>query len=160
MIIKHRSVKSIKALMCSNYYWWLQHKVLRNDIPLRLAFFGTSSPSWSTCNWCSVFSSGGGSTDIVLIRMYIYINKWQLPNILIYTYVTYWYCTAYRYLTVWFFDIDKLVQCETVFFLPSCFWWEKKIQEKIEYGLHWKFWSCPGCGKPYIKFSCMQIKVN
>lgn len=144
--------------MCSNYYWWLQHKVLRNDIPLRLAFLGTSSPSWSACNWCSVFSSGGGSTDIVFICMYIYIYKWQPPNILIYTYITYWYLdTAYRIILnntwLWFFDIDKLVQCETIFF----FTW---LYEKIEYGFHWKFWSCPGCGKPYIKFSCMQIKVN
>lgn len=107
---RHRSVKSIKALMCSNYYWWLQQKVLRNDIPLRLAFLGTSSPSWSTCNWCSVFSSGGGSTDIVLICMYIYIYKWQPPNILIYTYMTY-LDTAYRIIlnNTWLCDFLILI---------------------------------------------------
>lgn len=122
--------------MCSNYYWWLQHKVMRNDIPLRLAFFGTSSPSWSTCNWCSVFSSGGGSTDIVLICMYIYIYKWQPPNILIYTYITYWYLdTAYRIILnntwLWFFDIDKLVQCETIFFYRVVSNEKKKSMRKL-----------------------------
>lgn len=148
--------------MCSNYYWWLQHiKVLRNDIPLRLAFFGTSSPSWSTSNWCSVFSSGGGSTDIVLIRMYIYINKWQLPNILIYTYVTYWYCTAYRYLTVWFFDIDKLVQCETIFFYRVVSNEKKKSMRKLNMVCIGNFEVVQAVANLiYIKFSCMQIKVN
>lgn len=87
----------------------------------------------------------------------IYISATSTTHIDKYNYIydTIYLYTAYRILLnntwKWFFDIDKLVQCAIIFQTKS-FLMRKKIHEKIESGLHWKYSSCSLCSKPYKIF--------
>lgn len=59
-----------------------------------------------------------------------------------------------------FFNNDKLVQCAIIFQTKS-FLMRKKIHEKIESSLHWKYSSCSLCSKPYkIFLHANQSKIT